>query len=203
MQPHAAGEGGQATRPPPCRLPAWPLAVLLLAWAPAFPVPDPGLAYMPQETALLEVLDRTSGQPLAGRQAALDALAGIPGFEQPDARALLLFEQCDLALRYHADAAPYARGLETLSAARPGQPFVLLAQRACEQQRSERGDIEGRLRLYRESKGIAFPTVRYRLASSYAQAALSMGFIDEALEAVQVALRIAQANDDRPTTATA
>lgn len=156
------------------------------------------LLYTPQERALLEVLDESASQPVAERLAALGALADSPGFTSPAARALVWLEQCHLAGLSDVDATPYSRALTAHAAAHPGDSFIALVQRDCQLRTQQRHDVDTRTLLYRDSTGIAFPTVRYRLASNYAKDALSMGFVDDALSAVEEALRIAQANDDGP-----
>lgn len=203
MRRHGPGERGVAhsgRKRPSRRATRWAwllLAAVQVALADA-PAP-PALRYTPQEVVLVETLDRTAARPLDERQAALAALAASPGFDTPETQALLQLEHCNLAGLSFADAAPYGKALDALLDAHPDNRFIALAQGDCrllQRQSDTPGAFEARRQLHLDAAGIGYPGVRYRLASAYARDALAMGFVDESLQAVETALRIAEANED-------
>ncbi len=160
--------------------------------------------YTVHEAALLQVLDATGSRPLQERLAALSSLAQQPAFARPRHRALVLLEQCGMVGAEDPESASVAAALVQLEdEAGSADAAVAIARQGCELIRrresgSQEGTFEIRRRSYLDSAALGMPLLRYRLATDYARDALALGFVDEALQAVQVALRIAQANEDGP-----
>lgn len=137
------------------------------------------------------------------RLAALELLRDAPAFASPQAQALLTWQQCLLSAHAGNDTSVYEQQLAGQQHDAPGEEAIPVFIRFCTltrdfRQGDERNAFESWRAIFAATATLELPWLRYEAATAYAQQALAMGMVDEALAATEGALQIARRNEDEP-----
>lgn len=182
------------------------MLLALLTWSAlaADPVapPTPGSQLSVQERGIDKAVDSDRSPTAQARLLNLERLASLPAYQAPKYQALLLMQRCVIVAKEKSPEA-LARLEKQLAALADssGDKQIAIAHWYCQRaiEDASAGNnlgFELSNRAFAGVDSIDLASLKFRVALDYADVALRVGFLDEAMKGAKLALQIAQANTD-------